>query len=466
MFSKILIANRGEVAVRIIRACREMGIKTVAVYSEADAEALHVSMADESYCIGGSPVSDSYLNQNAILTVAKKCRVEAIHPGYGLLSENADFAEECEKNRIAFIGPSSEVLRKMGDKDEARRTMKKAKVPVIPGSDILKDIKEAKKAAAKLGYPVLLKARSGGGGKGIRIVEQESGLAPAYLSASEEAKEAFGDGALYLEKYLTGVKHIEVQLLADQNGKIIILGERDCSIQYKNQKLIEECPAPDLKQEIREQMYEAARKAAAAVQYVSVGTIEFLLDGDQFYFMEMNTRLQVEHSVTEMVCGVDIVKWQIRTAAGCCISFDEADLKLEGHAIECRICAANAADFTPSCGKIQILHEPGGPNIRFDSALYQGCVVPPYYDSMLGKLIVCSRSRENAIRKMRSALSELIIYGVENNSDFHLRAISEESFINGTYSTGFIKDTNLVSERTEFAKAGQDGKLNEFKRVV
>lgn len=457
MFSKILIANRGEVAVRIIRACKEMGIKTVAVYSEADAEALHVSMADESYCIGGPLVSDSYLNQNAILTVAKKCKVEAIHPGYGLLSENADFAEACEKQGVAFIGPSYEVIRKMGNKDEARKTMQKVDVPVIEGSNILKDIKEAKKAAAKVGYPVLLKARSGGGGKGIRQVYQESELAPAFLSASEEAKEAFGDGALYLEKYLVDVKHIEVQLLADQNGKIIVLGERDCSIQYKNQKLIEECPAPALNHEIRKQMYEAAVKAAAAVGYVTVGTIEFLLADDQFYFMEMNTRLQVEHSVTEMVCGVDIVKWQIRTAAGCPISFNQEDIQLEGHAIECRICAARADDFTPSCGEIQVLHEPGGPNIRFDSALYQGCVIPPYYDSMLGKLIVCSRSRENAIRKMRSALSELIIYGVENNSEFHLKAISEESFMDGTYSTGFVNATGKVV---------QDGDINEFKRVV
>lgn len=454
MFSKILIANRGEVAVRIIRACKEMGIKTVAVYSEADAEALHVSMADESYCIGGPLVSDSYLNINAILTVARKCRVEALHPGYGLLSENADFAEECEKNGITFIGPSSEVIRRMGDKDEARKTMQKARVPIIAGSNILTDVKTAKKLASKLGYPVLLKARSGGGGKGIRVVYQESELAPAYISAGEEAREAFGDGALYLEKFLTGVKHIEVQLLADQNGKIIILGERDCSIQYKNQKLIEECPAPALKPEIREQMYEAAGKAAEAVGYVTVGTIEFLLMGDQFYFMEMNTRLQVEHSVTEMVCGVDIVKWQIRTAAGCPISFNQEDIKLEGHAIECRINAERADDFTPSCGKVEILHIPGGPNIRFDSALYQGCEIPPYYDSMLGKLIVCSRSRENAIRKMRSALSELIVYGVENNSEFHLKAISDEAFVQGTYATDFIKTDQ------------QDGEVNEFKRVV
>lgn len=466
MFSKILIANRGEVAVRIIRACKEMGIKTVAVYSQADTEALHVSLADESYCIGGAQVSDSYLNQSAILTVAKKCKVEAIHPGYGLLSENADFALECEKNSIAFIGPTSQVIQKMGNKDEARKTMIEAGVPVIEGSDSLKSVKEAKKVAEKMGYPVLLKARLGGGGKGIRLVLKESELKTAFISASEEAREAFGDGALYMEKFLTNVKHIEVQILADQNGKIIILGERDCSIQYKNQKLIEECPAPQLKQEIREQMYEAAKKAAKAVSYVTVGTIEFLLEGERFYFMEMNTRLQVEHSVTEMVCGVDIVKWQIRTAAGCLISFEQEAVGLNGHAIECRICAERADDFTPSCGKISVLHVPGGPDIRFDSALYQGCVVSPYYDSMLGKLIVCSHSRENAIRKMRSALSELIVYGVENNSEFHLHAIADEEFESGIYKTGFIQKYSFSIGRNDEANHVQDGEDNEFKRVV
>lgn len=452
MFTKILIANRGEVAVRIIRACKEMGIKTVAVYSEADTEALHVSMADESFCIGGPLVSSSYLNQDAILTVAKKCHVEAIHPGYGLLSENADFAEKCELNGISFIGPSAEIIRKMGNKDEARKTMQQVNVPVIAGSDKLMDVKDAKVLATKLGYPVLLKACSGGGGKGIRAVYKESELPMAFLSASEEAREAFGDGSLYMEKYLTNVKHVEVQLLADINGTIVILGDRDCSIQYKNQKVIEECPAPGLKPEIRSRMYEAAKKAAEAVNYVTVGTIEFLLEGDQFYFMEMNTRLQVEHSVTEMVCGKDIVKWQIRTAAGCPIKFKQQDIVLEGHAIECRICAANSRDFTPSCGKVEVLHIPGGPNIRFDSALYQDCVVSPYYDSMLGKLVVSSRTREGAIRKMRSALSELIVYGVENNIEFHLKTISDIDFVQGSYTTGFLKS--------------QDGEVNEFKRVV
>lgn len=451
MFSKILIANRGEVAVRIIRACKEMGIKTVAVYSDADADELHVSLADESYCIGGPLVTDSYLNQNAILTVAKKCGIEAIHPGYGLLSENADFAEKCEQSGIVFIGPSSEVIRKMGDKNEARKTMKKAGIPIIEGSDKLAGVKEAEKMAEKIGYPVLLKASLGGGGKGIRQISNKGELENAYFGAKEEAKEAFGNDELYMEKYLTNVKHIEIQLLADKNGKVIILGDRDCSIQYKKQKLIEECPAPDLNPIIRGQLYEAAKKAAMEIHYITVGTIEFLIEDNHFYFMEMNTRLQVEHSVTEMVCGKDIVKWQIRTAAGCLVQFEQEDIHIEGHAIECRICAADAESFLPSCGKVKVLHVPGGPNIRFDSALFQDCVISPYYDSMLGKLIVSSRSREGAIRKMRSALTELIVYGVDNNIEFHLKTLNNEQFVKGSYSTGFMSE---------------HGEENEFKNVV
>lgn len=467
MFSKILVANRGEVAVRIIRACKEMGIKTIAVYSQADADALHVSLADESYCIGGSMVSDSYLNQAAILTVAKRCGAEAIHPGYGFLSENADFAEECEKNHIAFIGPSAQVIRKMGSKDEARKTMLAGNVPIIPGSALLNSVEEAKECAAKLGYPVLLKARAGGGGKGIRLVEKESEMKAAFLGASEEAKEAFGDAALYLEKYLIHAKHIEVQLLADKNGKIVVLGDRDCSIQYKNQKLIEECPAPLLSPEVRAQMYEAARKAAQLVKYVTVGTIEFLQKDDKFYFMEMNTRLQVEHSVTEMVCQIDLVKWQIRTAAGYSISFHQEEVESKGHAIECRICATSADSFIPSCGKVQMLHVPGGPDIRFDSALFHGCEVLPYYDSMLGKLIVCSHTRENAIRKMKSALSELVVYGVDNNSEFHLRTMAEEEFIQGSYQTDFLDKTRQRAFiRASLFDREQDGEKDEFKRVV
>ena len=441
MFSKILVANRGEVAVRIIRACKEMGIHTVAIYSEADKDALHADLADEGYCIGGLLVKDSYLNIDAILTIALHCGVEAIHPGYGLLSENADFARRCIENDIVFIGPSPEVIDKMGDKDEARRTMKSAGVPIIEGSDIVETVDEGIAIADSIGYPILIKARSGGGGRGIRPVYAREEFESNYISAKEEAKAAFGDGALYIEKYLVNVKHVEVQVLADNQGKVVILGDRDCSAQRKNQKLIEECPAPTLPDDIRKQMYEAARKATLAVGYVTVGTIEFLLDSsNNFYFMEMNTRLQVEHSVTEMVCGVDIVKWQIRTAAGIAISFDEKDVRMDGHAIECRICAEDPKSFIPSCGEIKILHVPGGPNVRFDSAIYQNYVVPPYYDSMLGKVIVYSKTREEAIRKMRSALSELVIYGITNNSDMHLELISEDKFDDGTYTTDFLKD--------------------------
>lgn len=441
MFSKILIANRGEIAVRIIRACKEMGISTVAVYSEADSESLHANLADESYCIGPAPVKDSYLNADAILTVALNSGVQAIHPGYGLLSENADFAQRCAENNIVFIGPSSDVIRKMGDKDEARRTMQQAGVPVIAGSDILTDVESAKKTAEEIGYPLLLKARSGGGGRGIRLVERREDFEKAYLNAQSEAQAAFGDGALYIEQYLNPVKHVEVQILADNFGKIVILGDRDCSIQRKNQKLIEECPAPSLKESVRREMYEAARTAAKAVSYTTVGTVEFLLDAkDHFYFMEMNTRLQVEHSVTEMACGLDIVKWQIRTAAGLPISIEEEDVQITGHAIECRICAEDPFTSMPSCGEIKILHIPGGPNVRFDSAIYQNYVVPPFYDSMLGKLIVYSKTREEAIRKMRSALTELVIDGITHNSDLYLELISDEVFQSGEYSTKFLSE--------------------------
>lgn len=440
MFSKILIANRGEIAVRVIRACREMGIQTVAVYSEADKDALHVALADEAYCIGGPLVKDSYLNVTAILTVAKRSRASAIHPGYGLLSENAEFARLCKENGIIFIGPSPEVIEKMGDKDEARRTMKLAGVPIIEGSDIIEDVSEGMAIAKKVGYPILIKARSGGGGRGIRPVYMEEEFESNFYSAKEEASAAFGDGALYIEKFLTDVKHIEVQVLADKFGKVVVLGDRDCSMQRKNQKLIEECPAPALSKEIRAKMYEAARNATSAVDYVTVGTIEFLLDKEQnFYFMEMNTRLQVEHSVTEMVCGVDIVKWQIRTAAGMDISFNEESIRIQSRAIECRICAEDPDTFMPSCGKVELLHVPGGHNVRFDSALYQGYTIPPYYDSMLGKVIVAGKNREEAIRKMRTTLSELVIKGVVHNSEMHLRLIGNLEFEDASYTTNFMK---------------------------
>lgn len=442
MFSKILIANRGEIAVRIIRACREMGISTVAVYSQADKDALHVSIADESYCIGGPQVGDSYLNMAAILTVAVISGAQAIHPGYGLLSENAKFVSLCEKCNIEFIGPSSEMISKLGDKDEARRTMRNAGVPVTPGTDIIEGVNIAKEKAAEIGYPILIKARSGGGGRGIRLVHNEDEFENAFHSASAEAQSAFGDGAVYIEKYLKPVKHIEMQLLCDKFGNVVCLGERECSVQRKNQKLIEESPSPAITPEIRANMMEAAKKAALAVGYENAGTVEFLLDKDKnFYFMEMNTRLQVEHPVTEMVVGIDLVQWQIRIAAGAKLSMTQDKIFIHGSAIECRINSEDPDNnYRPSCGTINLLHIPGGPNVRFDTAIYQDYTVPPYYDSMIGKLIVQARSRELAIRKMKMALSELIIQGITHNRNLHLDILSDKEFVDGTYTTGFMED--------------------------
>ena len=442
MFSKILIANRGEIAVRIIRACREMGISTVAVYSQADKDALHVSIADESYCIGGPQVGDSYLNMAAILTVAVISGAQAIHPGYGLLSENAKFVSLCEKCNIEFIGPSSEMISKLGDKDEARRTMRNAGVPVTPGTDIIEDVNIAKEKAAEIGYPILIKARSGGGGRGIRLVHNEDEFENAFHSASAEAQSAFGDGAVYIEKYLKPVKHIEMQLLCDKFGNVVCLGERECSVQRKNQKLIEESPSPAITPEIRANMMEAAKKAALAVGYENAGTVEFLLDKDKnFYFMEMYTRLQVEHPVTEMVVGIDLVQWQIRIAAVAKLSMTQDKIFIHGSAIECRINSEDPDNnYRPSCGTINLLHIPGGPNVRFDTAIYQDYTVPPYYDSMIGKLIVQARSRELAIRKMKMALSELIIQGITHNRNLHLDILSDKEFVDGTYTTGFMED--------------------------
>ncbi len=439
MLSKILIANRSEVAVRVIRACKEMGIQTVAIYSTADRNALHVEMADESYCIGGPMVKDSYLNMDGILTVAKKTGTEAIHPGYGMLSENPEFAARCRENGIVLIGPGEEILRKMGQKEVARSIAVSAGVPVVPGSGILTDGEDARQNAERIGYPVILKARAGGGGKGIRVVREEKELIPAYDQVKKEAKSSFGDDAVFMEKYLENVKHVEVQILADSKGKILILGDRDCSVQRKNQKLIEECPAPLLSDELRSEMHEAARRLAGYVGYVTVGTVEFLVKGGSFYFMEMNTRLQVEHSVTEMVCGIDIVEWQIRTAAGVELPFEQKDIGCRRHAIECRICAEDPKDFTPSTGTVEMLHVPGGVDVRFDSALYQSYEITPFYDSMLGKLIVCSDTRDGAIRKMKSALSEFVLLGVENNREMHMKFMEDGRFVMGSYDTGICR---------------------------
>ena len=440
MFSKILIANRGEIAVRVIRACKEMGIQTVAVFSDADRDALHVSLADESYCIGGALSKDSYLDMSRILATALATGAEAVHPGYGFLSENSDFARKCRENDIVFIGPPPEVTERMGNKEQARRTMKDAGVPIIPGCDLVETIEDAKRESEKIGFPLLIKARSGGGGRGIRLVNEPEELENAFLSAAAEAQTAFGDGGVYMEKYLTGVKHIEMQILADRYGNVVCLGERDCSSQRKNQKLIEESPAVCISQDVRQKMIAASTKAGKAAGYEGAGTIEYLFDKDgNFYFMEMNTRLQVEHPVSEMVTWVDLVKWQIRIASGMELSFEQKDIEFKGHAIECRINAENPyQNFRPSAGKIEILHIPGGPWVRFDTAIYQGYHVPPFYDSMIGKLIVFAKSRDEAIRKMKAALCELIVEGIENNAEFQCELLSHPDFVSGEYTTDYI----------------------------
>ena len=440
MFPKILIANRGEIAVRVIRACKEMGISTVAVFSEADRTALHVALADESVCIGSAPASGSYLNMPAVLSAAIVTGAQAIHPGYGLLSENPRFAELCERCKIKFIGPSAEIIRKMGDKDEARRTMREAGVPVVPGCDLVESLEQLHAEAQRIGYPLLIKARSGGGGRGIRRVDAEDELESAYLSARAEAESAFGDGEVYMEKLLLNVKHIEVQLLCDAHGNVITLGERECSMQRLHQKLIEESPSPAVDAKLRAKMLDAAVRAAKAAGYEGVGTVEFLLTEDkQFYFMEMNTRLQVEHPVTEMVTGIDLVKWQIRVAAGLEIPFKQEEIKLQGHAIECRINAENPAEnFRPCAGKVTLLHVPGGPMVRFDTALYQDYVIPPFYDSMVAKLIVHAPTRAEAIRKMQAALCEMVIEGVEHTGWMQSDLIAERGFQDGTYTTAYL----------------------------
>ena len=442
MIKKILIANRGEIAVRIIRACREMGIETVAVYSEADRDAMHVQLADESYCLGGPQVADSYLNMAAIITVAVATGAQAIHPGYGLLSENAKFVSLCEKCNIEFIGPSAKMISLLGDKDTARKTMRNAGVPVTPGCDVVESLEKAREEAEKIGFPLLIKARSGGGGRGIRLVNSIEEFDNAFNSASSEAEAAFGDGAVYMEKFLKPVKHIEMQLLADKYGNVICLGERECSVQRKNQKLIEESPSPAITPDMRKAMMEAAKKAALAVNYVNAGTVEFLLDKDNnFYFMEMNTRLQVEHPVTEMVTGLDLVQWQIRIAAGAMLTITQDRVFIHGHAIECRINAENPEEnFRPSCGRISRLHIPGGPSVRFDTAIYQDYSIPPFYDSMIGKLIVQARTRDYAIRKMKMALSELNILGVDHNRDLQIDILSDREFVDGTYTTDLMEN--------------------------
>ncbi|EGF20786.1 acetyl-CoA carboxylase biotin carboxylase subunit [Streptococcus sanguinis] len=448
MFRKILIANRGEIAVRIIRAARELGIDTVAVYSTADKEALHTLLADEAVCIGPAKSTDSYLNMNAVLSAAVLTGAEAIHPGFGFLSENSKFATMCEEVGIKFIGPSGAVMDLMGDKINARAQMIKAKVPVIPGSDgEVHTSEEALEVAEKIGYPVMLKASAGGGGKGIRKVEKAEDLVAAFESASSEAKAAFGNGAMYMERVIYPARHIEVQILADQQGHVVHLGERDCSLQRNNQKVLEESPSVAIGKTLRQQIGEAAVRAAQSVGYENAGTIEFLLDEakGEFYFMEMNTRVQVEHPVTEFVTGVDIVKEQIKIANGQELYFSQDDVEIRGHAIECRINAENPAfNFAPSPGKISNVYLPsGGVGLRVDSAVYPGYTIPPYYDSMIAKIIVRGENRFDALMKMQRALYELEIDGVVTNSGFQLDLISDPNVIAGDYDTAFLMEKFL-----------------------
>lgn len=448
MLKKLLIANRGEIAVRIIRAARELGIQTVAIYSEADKDSLHTMLADEAICIGPAKSTDSYLNMNRVLSAAIVTEAQAIHPGFGFLSENSKFATLCEEMNIKFIGPSGEIMDKMGDKINARAEMIRANVPVIPGSDgEVFTAEEALEVANRLGYPVMLKASAGGGGKGIRKVNTKEELAPAFESASQEAKVSFGNGAMYIEKVIYPARHIEVQILGDSYGNIVHLGERDCSLQRNNQKVLEESPSVAIGKTLRDEIGSAAVRAAKAVNYENAGTIEFLLDekSGQFYFMEMNTRVQVEHPVTEFVSGVDIVKEQIRIAAGEKLSVSQDDIEIKGHAIECRINAENPKfNFAPSPGKISNLYLPsGGVGLRVDSAVYPGYTIPPYYDSMIAKIIVHGENRFEALMKMQRALYEFEIDGVVTNADFQLDLISDRSVIAGDYDTSFLMETFL-----------------------
>ena len=441
MFKKVLIANRGEIAVRIIRACRELGIHTVTVYSTADKHALHAKIADEAVCIGPAATKDSYLNAAAIIEACKMTGAEAVHPGFGFLSENADFAELCLKNNIVFIGPRPESIRMLGDKAAAKETMKAAGVPVIPGSDgAVPDMEAAKKLCKEIGCPLMVKASAGGGGRGIRLVEHPEDLEAAITAAKQEALNFFGNDEVYMEKFIVNPKHIEVQILADSYGNTVYLGERDCSMQRRNQEVLEETPSPIMTPELRAKMGKAAVAAAKACGYTNAGTIEFLVDADRnFYFMEMNTRIQVEHPITEAVTGIDLVKQQILIADGEKLPFAQEDITIRGHAIECRINAENPAlNFRPSPGQITALHIPGGPGIRVDSSAYQGYTIPPYYDSMIAKLIVHAPTREEAIAKMKWALAEFIVDGVDTNIDFQLSLIRDSLFEKGTYDIGYL----------------------------
>jgi acetyl-CoA carboxylase biotin carboxylase subunit len=441
MFHKILIANRGEIALRIIRACKELGIKTVAVHSNVDSESLHVKLADESICIGPAPSIASYLNIQAIISAAEVTDADAIHPGYGFLAENAEFAEICANCGITFIGPSPENMRLMGDKIQARQTVTKVGVPILPGTkDAVENIEQAKLVAADIGYPVIIKATAGGGGRGMKIVHSPASLPNAFAAARSEAKAGFGNPEVYIEKFCENPRHVEVQILADKHGNVIHLGERDCSIQRRHQKLLEEAPCPVLSPELRKEMGACAVAAAKSVGYSSVGTMEFLLDADHnYYFMEMNTRVQVEHPVTEMVTGVDIIREQIRAAAGLKLRYKQSDIVISGHSIECRINAEHPFKFTPSPGKIDGYHPPGGLGVRVDSAVYDQYTVLPHYDSMVAKLIVHADTRQEAIQRMARALDEYIIGGIRTSIMLHQRIMGNKEFREGNFDTSFLE---------------------------
>jgi acetyl-CoA carboxylase, biotin carboxylase subunit len=448
MIKKVLIANRGEIAVRIIRACRELNVESVAVYSEADKEALHVQLADEAYCIGPTASKDSYLNFTNIISVAKLTDCDAIHPGYGFLAENSDFAELCRECNITFIGPSPEAISKMGTKDVARETMREAGVPIVPGSKgIVKDADDAVKLADSMGYPVIIKATAGGGGKGIRVAKTQEELVKGVNITQQEAMTAFGNPGVYIEKFIEDFRHVEIQVMADNFGNVIHLGERDCTIQRRLQKLIEETPSPALNEEIRAQMGEAAVKAAKAVDYTGAGTVEFIYDynNQSFYFMEMNTRIQVEHPVTEQVTGVDLIKEQIKVASGEKLSLTQDEVTFTGWAMECRINAENPEkNFMPSAGRIEMYLPPGGLGVRVDSAAYPGYMIPPYYDSMIAKVITYGATREEAISRMKRALSEFVVEGVHTTIPFHLRVLEHETFVDGEFNTKFLEKYDVM----------------------
>lgn len=448
MFNKILIANRGEIAIRIIRACRELGIKTVAVYSTADKTALHAQIADEAVCIGPAPSKDSYLNSKALLAACEITGAQAIHPGFGFLSENSHFVRLCDKCGIKFIGPGADAMDAMGDKANAKKTMIENDVPVVPGSDgVVETLEEAQEIAAKIGYPVMVKASAGGGGRGIRLVEKPEELEAAMTAAKQEAKQFFANDDIYIEKFIVNPRHVEIQLLADEHGNVIYLGERDCSLQRRNQKVLEESPSPVMTEDLRRRMGEAAVRAAKACGYANAGTVEFLVDKDlNFYFMEMNARIQVEHPVTEMVTGVDLVKAQINIAAGLPLQYKQEDIKLTGHVIECRINAEEPKNnFRPCPGKIKSIHMPGGFGVRIDTAVYQGYEIPPYYDSMIAKVLVKGEDRKEAIQKMKVALSEFLIEGINTNIDFQLNLLRDEDVESGNFDIGFLNRKDLTN---------------------